>query len=160
MLAAKGYTAISAVFHCRYSFKTDFLQFQRGVCTRMVPLCDVFRDKKSKNVRGILKGKGKLSYSFCAYFCSRRLRVPLSKFSVALPLQFSICSGELHCFSPNISESQRVCFMGLFVCFNPKENTIVEFFPSERCGKQLTHTDGYSQQEPFNSLLSNFNIPL
>lgn len=81
-------------------------------------------------MREILKGKGKLFYSF--YTVKRRLRAPLSKFSVALPLQFSICSGELHCFSPNISESQRVCFMGLFVCFNPKENTIVEFFPSER----------------------------
>lgn len=80
----------------------------------------------------ILKGKRKLFSSFYSSFCSRRLRVPLSKFSMELPMQFSICSGELHCFSPNISESQKVCFMGLFVCFNPKENNIVEFFPSER----------------------------
>lgn len=67
-------------------------------------------------MKEILKGKGKLFSSFYTDFCSRRLRVPLSKFSVARPLQFSMCSGELHCFSPKSSESQRVVlWVGWFV---------------------------------------------
>lgn len=94
-------------------------------------------------------------------FCSRRLRVPLWTFSVALLLQFSISSGEPQCFSPKISESPWVCFMGLFVCFKPKENTVVEVFSIwGAVVSDLPIQHGYSQHEPFNLLLSNFNIPL
>lgn len=101
--------------------KLTFYGFKEGFEPEWC-LCATFSEtRRVKNIRGTLKGKGKLSYGFYPYFCSRSLRVPLAKFSVVLPLQFSICSGELHCFSPHISESQRVCFMGLFVCFTQKK---------------------------------------
>lgn len=111
-----------AVTLCIYSLISTFHGYKEGFGPERMPLCHGFRIKRSKKTP---ERFGMGSY-FPAFTQIGPLRVPPSKPAVLLPSNSA--------FVPlnQSSESQRVCFMGLFVCFNPKENNTVEFFPSER----------------------------
>lgn len=126
-------TQSSQLFSAAFAaLKLTFRGFAEEFGPYWCPCVTFSEARRVQNMKDTLKRKEKLFSSFYTNSCSKRLRVPLSKFPEALPLQFSICCGELLVSFPKISESQQVCFMGLFVCFNPKEDNIVEFFPSER----------------------------
>lgn len=117
-----------AVTRCIYSFKSNFHGYKEDFEPEKMPLCHGLRIKRSKKTP---EGFGMGSY-FPAFTQIRPWRVPPSKLPVLLPSNSAFVLLNQTAFFLKNSESHRVCFMGLFVCFNPKENNTVEFFPSER----------------------------